>query len=309
MPLLSIVVPSYNEDAALPIFHDEVARVVLSMPNVEIEFIFVDDGSSDDTLAVIRSLRAADLRVRYVSFSRNFGKEAALLAGLQHARGDHVVIMDADLQDPPALLPEMVSAVASGEWDCVATRRTTRSGESRIRSFFARAFYRLFNAMSGTEIVSGARDYRLMSRKMVDAVLELSEVNRFSKGLMAWVGFRTKWLEFENVERSAGATSWSFFGLVRYSLEGITDFSTAPLAMASGLGFLFCFASFVWIAIIIVRKLVFNNAIVGWASLACIVLFAAGMQFFTIGILGQYLARTYMETKHRPVYIVRETEE
>ena len=309
MPLISVVVPSYNEEGSLRPFYSEVAAVVSSLPGADAEFVFVDDGSADDTLAVIRSLRDADPRVRYVSFSRNFGKEAALFAGLRYSRGDYVVVMDADLQDPPRLLPEMYAAVTEGGWDCAAARRTSRRGESRVRSFFAETFYRIFNAMSDTELVSGARDYRVMSRGMVDAILELSEVNRFSKGLMSWVGFKTTWVEYENVERSAGSSKWSFFGLVRYSIEGITDFSTAPLALASALGFLFCLVAFVWIAVIIVRTLVYGNAVPGWSSLACIVLFASGMQFFTIGILGQYLARTYLETKHRPVYVVRETEE
>ena len=309
MPLISIVVPSYNEDVALRSFYAEVAGVVAALPGAEAEFVFVDDGSADDTLAVIKSLREADPRVRYVSFSRHFGKEAGLFAGLKYARGDFVVVMDADLQDPPQLLPEMYAAVTEGGWDCAAARRTSRDGESRIRSFFAEMFYRLFNALSRTELVNGARDYRLMSRQMVDAILELSEVNRFSKGLMSWVGFKTTWIEYRNVERVAGSSSWSFLGLVRYSIEGITDFSTYPLAFASALGFLFCLAAFIWIAVIIVRTMVFGNPTPGWSSLACIVLFASGMQFFTIGILGQYIARTYLETKHRPVFVVRETEE
>ena len=309
MPLISIVVPSYNEEVSLRAFHKEVASVVAAMPNAEAEFIFVDDGSADDTLAVIKSLRQADPRVRYVSFSRHFGKEAGLFAGLTYAHGDFVVIMDADLQDPPRLLPEMYAAVTDGGFDCAATRRSTRNGESRIRTFFAESFYRVFNALSDTELRNGARDFRLMSRKMVDAVLELCEVNRFSKGLLAWVGFKTTWIDYENVERVAGSSSWSFFGLARYSIEGIINFSTAPLAFASALGFLFCLAAFVWVVVIVIRTTVFGNPTPGWSSLACIVLFASGMQFFTIGILGQYLARTYIETKRRPVFIVRETEE
>jgi len=309
MPLLSIVVPCFNEEEALGHFHDELVRVVAGMSGVDVEFVLVDDGSSDGTLAVMRSMRAADQRVRFVSFSRNFGKEAALLAGLRHARGDCVAIMDADLQDPPALLPEMYAAVAGGEWDCAAARRTSRTGESRIRSWFADSFYRLFNAISPTKLVPGARDFRVMSRQMVDALLELAEVNRFSKGLFAWVGFRTKWLEYENIERVAGGTKWSFFGLLRYSFDGIIDFSTAPLALASALGLLFCLLALVVGLFIVIRKLVWGDAVQGWTSLAVLVLFVGGLQSFTVGILGQYLSRTYLETKRRPVYIVRETED
>jgi glucosyltransferase len=309
MSLISVVVPCFNEQAVLHELHAQVVGVVESLSDVDTEFVFVDDGSTDDTLAVIRQLRESDARVRYVSFSRNFGKEAALLAGLKAARGDYVAIMDADLQDPPRLLLEMYRAVCEEGWDCAAARRTTRHGESATRSFFARMFYRVFNSLSPTELVSGARDYRLMTRQMLEAVLELSEVNRFSKGLLTWVGFRTKWIDYENVERSHGTTKWSFFGLLRYSLEGIIAFSTAPLALASALGFVFCFAAAVWIVAIVVRTEVFGNPTPGWSSLACIVLFASGLQFFTIGILGQYLARTYLETKRRPIYVIRETEE
>lgn len=309
MSLISIVVPSYNEQEALGHLFAEVSQVVAEMPSVEMEIVFVDDGSTDDTLAVVRRLREADPRVRFVSFSRNFGKEAAILAGLKHARGDYVVLMDADLQDPPSLIPRMYAAVVDGGFDCAAARRTSRDGESRVRSFFAENFYRFFNMISQTELLSGARDYRLMTRQMVDAILELSEVNRFSKGLLTWVGFKTTWIDYGNVERVAGQTKWSFFGLVRYSIEGIVDFSTAPLALASALGFFCCVAAFVWIIVIIVRTAVYGNAVAGWSSLACIVLFVSGLQFFTIGILGQYIARTYLETKHRPVFIVRETEE
>jgi glycosyltransferase involved in cell wall biosynthesis len=247
--------------------------------------------------------------VRFVSFSRHFGKEAGLFAGLTYARGDFVVVMDADLQDPPRLLPEMYAAVTDGGWDCAATRRTTRHGESRVRTFFAETFYKVFNALSDTELRNGARDFRLMSRKMVDAILDLCEVNRFSKGLMSWVGFKTTWIDYENVERVAGTSSWSFFDLARYSIEGITNFSAAPLYLASALGFIFCGAAFIWVVVIVIRTLVLGNPTPGWSSLACIVLFASGLQFFTIGILGQYLARTYLETKRRPVFIVRETEE
>ena len=309
MPLVSIVIPSYNEQEVLALCVSEMSRVAGLISAAEFEFIFVDDGSADGTLALIKQAHEADSRVRYVSFSRNFGKEAALLAGLRAARGDYVAVLDADLQDPPELLVEMYRIITEEPYDCVAALRSSRTGESPIRSFFATRFYDLFNAVSSTSLVSGARDYRLMSRRMVDAILQLSEVNRFSKGIFSWVGFETKWLEYENVERAAGTTKWSFMGLVRYSLEGFLGFSAAPLALASALGFAFCLIAFVWIIFIIGRTILHNTAVAGWPSLACIVLFASGVQLFTIGILGQYLARTYMETKHRPVYIVRETEE
>lgn len=308
MALISVIVPCYDEQETVGRLYDELVEVAAGMSAVDFEYLFVDDGSTDTTLAAVRAMRDADPRVRFVSFSRNFGKEAAIFAGLKHARGDYVVLIDADLQDPPNLIPQMYRAVAEDGFDCAAARRTSRDGESRIRSFFAETFYHLFNMISKTPLVSGARDYRLMTRQMVDAILELCEVNRFSKGLLTWVGFNTTWIEFDHVDRAAGRTKWSFFGLVRYSIEGIVDFSTAPLALASALGFLFCVVAFVWIVVIIVRTWVYGNEVAGWSSLACIVLFASGLQFFTIGILGQYIARTYLETKHRPVYVVRETE-
>jgi glucosyltransferase len=309
MPLISIVVPCYNEQESLEIFYEEISRVLGTMGDVESELLLVDDGSSDGTLEVIRRLRAIDPRVRFVSFSRNFGKEAAILAGLRHARGDYVALLDADLQDPPSLLPDMYAAVSSGQWDCAAARRTSRTGESRIRSVFATAFYRLFSAISQTPLVNGARDFRIMSRQMVDALLELCEVNRFSKGLFSWVGFRTVWLDYENVERRAGTTKWSFLQLARYSIDGLVDFSTAPLALASAFGFLLCLAAILGVLFIVIRKLAFGDPVEGWSSLACIILFVGGVQSFSIGIVGEYLSRTYLETKHRPVYVVRETEE
>jgi glucosyltransferase len=308
MASISVVVPSYNEQEAVGHLYEELTTVAAGMSEVSFEFIFVDDGSNDGTLDAVRALRDRDPRVRFVSFSRNFGKEAALFAGLKHATGDYVVLIDADLQDPPELIPEMYRAVVEDGYDCAAARRTSRRGESPIRSLFAEAFYRVFNMISKTPLVSGARDFRLMSRQMVDAILELSEVNRFSKGLLTWVGFNTTWIEYSHVDRFAGTTKWSFFGLVRYSIEGIVDFSTAPLALASALGFLFCIVAFVWVIVIVVRTEVMGNEVAGWSSLACIVLFASGLQFFTIGIMGQYIARTYLETKRRPVYVVRETE-
>ena len=309
--LLSIVVPCYNEQEALPFFYKEICRVAGEMKashGADFEFIFVDDGSKDDTLSIARGLRRQDKRVRYISFSRNFGKEAGILAGLEAARGDYVAMMDADLQDPPALLPEMLDALLKEDYDCAATRRTTRKGEPPIRSFFARMFYKIINRMSDADIVDGARDYRLMRRRMVDAILALPEYNRFSKGIFGWVGFRTKWLEYVNVERVAGETKWSFWKLFRYSLEGIVAFSTAPLALASLMGIAFCALAFVMILFIIARTLLFGDSTSGWPSLVCIIFLCSGVQLFCMGVLGQYLAKTYMEVKRRPVYIVRETE-
>ncbi len=310
--LLSIVVPCYNEQEALPFFYKEISRVADEMKashGAEFEFIFVDDGSRDDTLAIARRLHGQDARVRYISFSRNFGKEAGILAGLEAAKGDYVAMMDADLQDPPALLPQMLDALLAEDYDCAATRRTTRQGEPPIRSFFARLFYKIINKMSDADIVDGARDYRLMRRRMVNAILALPEYNRFSKGIFGWVGFKTKWLEYVNVERVAGETKWSFWKLFLYSLEGITAFTTAPLALASLMGIFFCVLAFVMIVFIIVRTLLFGDPTSGWPSLVCIVFLCSGVQLFCIGVLGQYLAKTYMEVKRRPVYIVRETEE
>ena len=309
--LLSIVVPCYNEQEALPFYYKEICRVAGEMKashGADFEFIFVDDGSKDDTLSIARGLRRQDKRVRYISFSRNFGKEAGILAGLEAARGDYVAMMDADLQDPPALLPEMLDALLKEDYDCAATRRTTRKGEPPIRSFFARMFYKIINRMSDADIVDGARDYRLMRRRMVDAILALPEYNRFSKGIFGWVGFRTKWLEYVNVERVAGETKWSFWKLFRYSLEGIVAFSTAPLALASLMGIAFCALAFVMILFIIARTLLFGDPTSGWPSLVCIIFLCSGVQLFCMGVLGQYLAKTYMEVKRRPVYIVRETE-
>ena len=307
MTKLSIIVPCYNEEAALPVFYDTVTRVVSALPDVEPEYLFVDDGSRDRTLPLLRELAGRDRQVRYLSFSRNFGKEAAMYAGLQAAAGDLVAIMDADLQDPPKLLPEMLSLIRSGDYDCVAVRRVDRKGEPAIRSFFARAFYRLINKVSRTEIVDGARDYRLMTRQMVDSILQLTEYNRFSKGIFSWVGYRTHWLETENIERSAGQTKWSFFKLCIYAMDGIIAFSTAPLAIASVLGLLFCVIAFIAIVFVIVRQLIWGGSAFGWPSLVCILLFVSGIQLFCIGILGQYLSKTYLEVKRRPIYIIRET--
>lgn len=309
MALITIVVPCYNEEQALPLFYQEITRVAQEMAPVDFEFLFVDDGSKDNTLPVLRSLAEADKRVRFLSFSRNFGKEAGMLAGLQHAKGDFVALMDADLQDPPSLLPELYHAVTQEGYDCAATRRTTRQGEPPIRSFFARQFYRLINRISDADIVDGARDYRLMRRSVVNAILSLGEYNRFSKGIFGWVGFKTKWIPYENVERVAGETKWSFWKLFRYSLEGIVGFSTVPLAMASVLGVVLCLAAAVAILVIVVKTLLFGDPVGGWPSMMCAILFLGGVQLLSIGILGQYLAKTYLETKKRPVYLVRETEE
>ena len=309
MALITIVVPCYNEEQALPLFYQEITRVAQEMAPVDFEFLFVDDGSKDNTLPVLRSLAEADKRVRFLSFSRNFGKEAGMLAGLQHAKGDFVALMDADLQDPPSLLPELYHAVTQEGYDCAATRRTTRQGEPPIRSFFARQFYRLINRISDADIVDGARDYRLMRRSVVNAILSLGEYNRFSKGIFGWVGFKTKWVPYENVERVAGETKWSFWKLFRYSLEGIVGFSTVPLAMASVLGVVLCLAAAVAILVIVVKTLLFGDPVGGWPSMMCAILFLGGVQLLSIGILGQYLAKTYLETKKRPVYLVRETEE
>lgn len=313
MPLISLVVPCYNEEESLLAFFEETMRVVDAMRaergDVRFELVFVDDGSTDGTLGAMRALTAAGegrAEVRWVSFSRNFGKEAALLAGLREARGDYVATLDADLQDPPSLLPEMYRILLEEDYDNVATRRVDRVGEPPVRSFCARAFYRIINRLSDADIVDGARDYRLMRRRMVDGILELGEYNRFSKGIYGWVGFKTRWLPFENVERVAGETKWSFWGLLRYSLEGIVAFSTAPLSFASLIGVVLCLVSVMFALVIVIRTLLFGDPVAGWPSLACIVLFVGGLQLACLGVIGQYLAKTYLETKGRPLYLVRE---
>ena len=308
MSLISIVVPCYNEEESLPLFYQAILEMKSSLPEVDFEFIFVNDGSKDNTLKIMRSLAQQDANVHYVSFSRNFGKEAALLAGLAHAQGDYVAVMDADLQDPPALLPEMYETLQTKMYDCVATRRVTRAGEPPIRSFFARMFYKLINKISKTEIVDGARDFRLMTRQMVNAILSVQEYNRFSKGIFGWVGFRTKWLEYKNIERAAGQTKWSFWKLFVYSLDGITAFSTVPLSVAAVMGMLFCFLAFAMLIFVFVRALIWGDPVGGWPSLVCIILFVGGIQLFCTGILGQYLSKTYLEVKRRPQYIIQETE-
>ncbi len=308
MELLSIVVPCYNEEEVLPILYEEIVKVTSKMKNIKFEYIFVNDGSSDNTLAGIRSLKQRDEAVHYISFSRNFGKEAAIFAGLKKAKGDYVVLMDADLQDPPELIEKMLTMVQEEGYDCVATRRYTRNGEPPIRSFFARMFYRLINKLSKTEIVDGARDFRLMKRQMVDAILSISENNRFTKGIFGWVGFDVKWIEYENVQRAAGTTKWSFWKLFVYSIDGIVAFSTTPLAFASLFGILFCLISILIIFIIILKTVIFGDPTSGWPSLVCIIFLIAGVQMFSIGILGQYIAKAYLETKKRPIFIVKDEE-
>ena len=307
MSKISIVVPMYNEQESLGILYKELNRVTDTLPEYEFEYLFVNDGSSDATLAEIRQLAEKDKRVRYVSFSRNFGKEAALYAGLKNATGDYVATMDADLQDPPALLPQMIAMIEAGDCDNVATRRVNRKGEPPIRSFFANCFYKVMRHLSHIEIADGARDYRLMSRAMVDSIVSVSEYNRFSKGIFAWGGYETKWLEFENVERSAGETKWSFWKLVRYSFDGIINFSDTPIRISSYLGLLLTVLSFVAIIMEVIRALVFGDPVAGWPSLVCIITFIGGIQLFCMGIMGQYIAKTYMEVKRRPHYIVKET--
>ncbi|MBQ3134403.1 MAG: glycosyltransferase family 2 protein [Oscillospiraceae bacterium] len=307
MKKISIIVPCYNEQEVLPLFYAEITRVAGLMEEYAFEFLFVDDGSKDKTMEVVRAFAEQDERVKYVSFSRNFGKEAAMYAGFTHACGDYVAVMDADLQDPPALLPEMMDAIKKEGYDSVATRRVTRKGEPPIRSFFARCFYKLMRRISKTEMVDGARDYRLMTRKFVNSLLELGEYNRFSKGLYGWVGYKTKWLEYENVERAAGETKWSFWKLLLYSIEGIVAFSAAPLAIAAVTGLVCCLLAFVFILVIIIRTLLFGDPVAGWPSLVCVILLVGGLQLFCMGILGEYLAKTYLEVKERPIYICRES--
>lgn len=307
MKLLSVIVPCYNEEENVPYFYEELMKqeAFFREKGIELEVIYVDDGSKDRTAAEAHQLHEKDGRVHLVSFSRNFGKEAAIYAGLTKARGDFAVLMDADLQDPPSLLPEMYSYIEQG-YDSVATRRVSRKGEPPVRSFFARMFYRLMRKISRTEIVDGARDYRLMTRQVVDAILSMKEYNRFTKGIFGWVGYQTKWLEYENVERVKGETKWSFWKLFAYSLEGIMAFSTAPLAIASVFGLVFCVLAVVLIIVTIVRTLIFGDPTSGWPSMVCIISLLGGVQLLCIGIVGQYLSKTYMEVKRRPIYLVKE---
>lgn len=320
MPLISLVVPCYNEEESIRIFQAEAERVLAKMQDeygtsddpMTFEVIYVDDGSSDATLSVLQGIAESQhsdgMQVGYISFSRNFGKEAAIIAGLDASRGEYVATMDADMQDPPSLLPKMYGMLVNGDADNVATRRVTRKGEPPIRSFFARMFYRIMNRFSETEIMDGARDYRLMDRRMVNAICSLREKNRFSKGIFGWVGFKTEWLEYENVERAAGETKWSFFSLFAYSIEGIVAFSTKPLHIASIGGVLFCLLAFILLIVIVVRTLAFGDPVSGWPSLACLILFMGGVEMMCLGVFGQYLAKGYLESKDRPIYIVRVSE-
>ena len=303
---ISVVVPCYNEEESINLFYNEMDRVAKSMDN-DFEFIFVNDGSKDNTHEILLQLSKTDNRVKYISFSRNFGKEAAIYAGFSYASGDYVVMMDADLQDPPSLLPEMLKGIEQEGYDSVATRRVTRKGEPPIRSFFARMFYKIINKISNVEIVDGARDYRLMTRKMKDAIVSMPEYNRFTKGIFGWIGFKTKWMEYENVERVAGETKWNFWKLFLYSLEGIIAFSTVPLVLASLFGVFFCFLSFIMIVFIIGRTVIFGDPVAGWPSMVCIMFLIGGIQLFCLGIMGQYLSKTYLETKNRPKFIIKET--
>ena len=307
MKLLSVIVPCYNEEENIRDFYDELFKndLFFRENEIDVEVIYVDDGSKDKTVAEVKKLRTEDERVHLLSFSRNFGKEAAIYAGLQKSKGNLVVLMDADLQDPPSLLPEMYKYIEEG-YDSVATRRVTRKGEPPIRSFFARIFYRLMNKISKTEIVDGARDFRLMTRQVVDAILVMTEYNRFTKGIFGWVGYETKWLEYENIERKKGETKWSFWKLFLYSLEGITAFSTMPLTAAAVIGALFCILAFCLIIVIIVKTLIFGDPTSGWPSMVCFMLLVGGIQLFCLGIAGQYLSKTYMEVKKRPIYLVKE---
>lgn len=307
MSLLSLVVPCYNEQEAIPLFYKEILKVSKEFEeSLEFEIIFVNDGSKDHTLQVIKDLNLNDKRVKYISFSRNFGKESAMYAGLEKSKGDFVAIMDVDLQDPPKLLLDMYKGITEEGYDCVATRRVTRKGEPPIRSFFARCFYSFINKISDTEIVDGARDYRLMTRQMVNSILDMKEYNRFSKGIFSWVGYNIKWLEYENIERAAGETKWSFWKLFIYSLDGIVAFSTAPLSIASVIGMIFCLLSFVFICIIVAKTLILGETVQGYPSIMCAMIFIGGIQLLCIGILGQYLSKNYLETKKRPIYIAKE---
>ena len=307
MKTVTLIVPCYNEEASLPIFYDAVCEVAKEIPQYALTMLFVNDGSKDRTLSILRELAGKDERVRYLSFSRNFGKEAAMYAGFCNAKGDYVCVMDADMQDPPALLPQMLTILETGEYDSVATRRVSRDGEPPIRSFFARMFYKLINRISDADIVDGARDFRLMKREMVDAIVYMCEYNRFSKGIFGWIGFRTKWLPYKNVERVAGETKWSFWKLFKYSIDGIVNFSQAPLSIASFSGMLFTLIAFFMVLFVIVRKLIFGDPVAGWASTVCIILFIGGIQLLCMGIIGQYLAKTDMEVKKRPHYIIAES--
>lgn len=304
---ISVIVPCYNEEEAIPLFYEEIKKVIKNI-KAKFEIIFINDGSSDNTLEILRNLSKKDKIVRYISFSRNFGKEAGILAGLEASIGDYICMMDVDLQDPPELLNEMYETLETTDYDCVATRSVSRNGYSPLRKLFTKWYYKIINKISKTQIVDGARDFRLMTRQMVDAILSLKEVNRYSKGIFSWVGFKTKWITFENQERVAGTTKWNFWKLFSYSLESIIGFSTIPLSIAAFIGILFCLISFIMIIIVICKTLIFGDPVAGWPSLVCIIFFVSGIQLFCVGIIGQYLSKTYLEIKNRPVYIVKETD-
>ena len=309
MEKISVLVPCYNEEKALPLFYDELVKNINNFPeNIEFEILFINDGSKDNTLSVIKELKEKDSRIHYVSFSRNFGKEAAIFAALENSTGDYVTLMDADLQDPPSLLLDMYKAIVKENYDAVGTRRVDRKGEPVIRSFFARCFYKLINKLTDFEMVDGARDFIFIKRKVADAILSLKEYNRYSKGLFSFVGFKVKWLEYQNIKRVAGETKWSFFKLLKYALEGITAFSTTPLLISSFIGLLFCIISFLLILVIIFKTLIIGDPTSGWPSLVCIIFMVSGIQLFSLGIIGQYLSKTYLEVKRRPIYIVKDTD-
>lgn len=303
---LSLIVPCYNEQESLNDFYDRAVKVLTDM-DITYEIIFVNDGSKDDTLSILKQLSEINDNVVYLSFSRNFGKEAAMYAGFCNAKGDYVTVIDADLQDPPELLPDMLKIIESGEYDSVATRRVNRKGEPKIRSWFARRFYKLINKVSDADIVDGARDYRLMKREMVEAIVKMPEYNRFSKGIFGWLGYKTYWMEYENVEREKGETKWSFWKLFKYAIDGIVNFSEAPLKIASWFGIIMTIVAFFFLVFIVIRRLVFGDPVAGWASTVCVIIFIGGIQLFCLGIMGQYIAKTYSETKHRPHYIIDET--
>lgn len=306
--LCSCIVPCFNEEEVIPIYYREMQKVRKQEEGkIDFEIIFIDDGSKDKTLEVVKQLNAQDENVHYVSFSRNFGKEAAMYAGLEHAKGEYVVTMDVDLQDPPYLIPEMIRCIEEEGYDSVATRRVTRKGEPPIRSFFARRFYSLINKISDANIVDGARDFRMMKRSMVDAILSMPEYNRFTKGIFGWVGFNTKWLEYQNIERAAGETKWSFWKLFRYALEGIIAFSTVPLTIVSLIGVIVCIIAFLFLIFVVVRAAAFGDPVAGWPSLICVISFLSGIQLLGIGVVGMYLSKTYLETKKRPIYIKKES--
>lgn len=305
--IISLIIPCYNEEETIKILYDSLTQVSKALPQFDFEYLFVNDGSSDKTLQILKELAVSDDRIVYLSFSRNFGKEAAMYAGFCNTTGDYVAVMDADMQDPPSLLPEMIKYIEQDGYDSVATRRINREGEPPIRSFFAAMFYKIINKISDADIVDGARDFRLMKREMVDAIVAMSEYNRFSKGIFGWIGFKTYWLPYENIERVAGKTKWNFWGLFKYSLDGIINFSQVPLTISSWMGILFTVISFVMIVIIIIRKLIFDDPVSGWTSLVCIIIFIGGVTLFCMGILGQYISKIYLETKKRPQYIVSDT--